>query len=228
MGGLAYIEFLQNYWPAFVNGTKTTLLVYSLSIVLGVCVALISALMRMSRILPLRILGIAYVEIFRGTSLMVQLFWLYFVLPLMGIQLDKYLTGILVLGLNMGSYGSEVVRGAIQSVPRGQWEAAVALNLSPLHRMRRIILPQALLLMLPPWGNLFVEYLKYSSLVSLITITDLMFRAKQINDLTFRGLEAFGTACLIYYLLSRLIIIPFIRWFEKYWTTKIGVVAGHA
>ena len=96
-----------------------------------------------------------------------------------------------------------------------------------MRRMKRIILPQAFLLMLLGWGNLFVEYLKYSSLVSLITITDLMFRAKQINDLTFKGTEAFGTAALIYYLLSRVIIIPGMRMFEKFWARRIGMVADH-
>jgi polar amino acid transport system permease protein len=224
---LGYLEFLQKYWPAFVGGTVTTLKVYSLAMVLGVAVALMAALMRMSPFFLVRAIATVYVECFRGTSLLVQLFWLYYVLPLFGLQLDKYLTGVLVLGFNMASYGSEVVRGAIQSVPRGQYEAAVALNLSPTRRMKRIILPQAFLLMLPPWGNLFVEYLKYSSVVSLITITDLMFRAKQINDLTFKGTQAFGTAALIYYVLSRLIIIPGMRMFERFWARHIGMVADH-
>jgi polar amino acid transport system permease protein len=225
---LEYLAFLEKHWPSFLNGTIMTLKVYSLSLVLGVVLAAITALMRLSPVLLVRVMATIYVEVFRGTSLMVQMFWLYYVLPLFGIQLDKYFTGVLVLALNMGSYGSEVVRGAIQSVPRGQYEAATALNLSPMRRLKRIILPQALLLMLPPWGNLFVEYLKYSSLVSLITITDLMFRAKQISDLTFKSLEAFGTAGLIYYLLSRLVIIPSMRKFEKFWARRIGMVASHA
>ena len=223
---MGYFEFLQRFWPAFANGTITTLKVYSLAMVLGVAVAFIAALMRLS-FFVVRAVATVYVEGFRGTSLLVQLFWLYYVLPLLGLQLDKYLTGVLVLGLNMASYGSEVVRGAIQSVPRGQYEASLALNLSPTRRMRRIILPQAFLLMLPGWGNLFVEYLKYSSLVSLITITDLMFRAKQISDLTFKGSQAFGTAALIYYLLSRVVIIPGMRLFEKFWARHIGMVASH-
>ena len=224
---MGYFEFLHKFWPSFVDGTATTLKVYSLAMVVGVAVAFIAALMRLSPYFLVRAVSTVYVEGFRGTSLLVQMFWLYYVLPLLGFQLDKYVTGILVLGLNMASYGSEVVRGAIQSVPRGQYEASVALNLSPMRRMKRIILPQAFLLMLPGWGNLFVEYLKYSSLVSLITITDLMFRAKQINDLTFKGTEAFGTAALIYYLLSRVIIIPGMRMFEKFWARRIGMVADH-
>jgi ABC-type amino acid transport system permease subunit len=88
--------------------------------------------------------AVTYIEIFRGTSLLVQLYWIFFVLPLFGITLDKFTAGFLSVGLNIGAYGAELVRGAIQSVPKGQWEAAYALSMSPAKRMRRIILPQAL------------------------------------------------------------------------------------
>src|SRR3546814_7894014 len=96
-----------------------------------------------------------YIELFRVTSALVQLFWLFFVLPEFGIRLSEMTVAVLGLGLNVGAYGAEVVRGAIQAVPKGQWEAATALNMSYPLAMRRIILPQAVVAMLPPWGNLF-------------------------------------------------------------------------
>lgn len=115
-------------------------------------------------------------EVFRGTSALVQLFWFYFVLPMFGMKLPALLVGIVVLGANAGAYGAEVVRGAILAVPAGQREAAVALNLTRARTIWRIILPQAVPAMLPPTGNLLIELLKNTALVSLITITDLTFR----------------------------------------------------
>lgn len=113
--------------------------------------------------------------------------------------------GIAALGLNVGAYGAEVVRGAILAVPRGQWEAATALNLSRLQALRHVILPQAFVAMIPPWGNLFIELLKATSLVSLITLADLTFKATQINQNTLRTLEVFGLVLLIYLALATLV-----------------------
>src|SRR5690606_13742339 len=112
-----------------------------------------------------------YMEFFRGTSILVQLFWLFYAMPILtGYQLDKLFAGILALGLNLGAYGSEVVRGAVQAVPPGQREAAVALNFSPYQRMRYVILPQAFVEMVPPMNNLLIELLKATSLLSAITV----------------------------------------------------------
>src|SRR5690606_21692695 len=133
-----------------------------------------------------------YIEIFRGTSLLVQIFWIFYVLPLFGLTLDKFIAGFIAVGMDLGAYGAEVVRGAIQAVPKGQHEAARAINMAPWTRMRRIILPQALLIMLPPWGNLLIELLKGTALVALIAVTDLMFEAKQINGTTFLSIQSFG------------------------------------
>ena len=128
-----------------------------------------------------RWLATVYVEVFRGTSALVQLFWLFFVLPQFGLTLAPFLVAVLALGLNVGAYGSEVVRGAILGVPRGQWEATTALNMTRAAALRRIILPQAFVAMIPPWGNLFIELLKATSLVSLITLSDLTFRAQTVE-----------------------------------------------
>lgn len=138
---------------------------------------------------------------------LVQLFWLFFVLPHFGLTLSPLVVGIAALGLNVGAYGAEVVRGAIGSVGRGQWEAATALNLTRAQALRRIILPQAFVAMIPPWGNLFIELLKATSLVSLITLSDLAFKAQQINQNTLRTAEVFGSVLLIYLALSVLITV---------------------
>lgn len=219
---MTYVEFLSQYGGRFVDGTIVTAQQTVLAIVVAVSIAVLMGLMRLSHHLLVRGVATVYIEIFRGTSLLVQLFWIFFVLPLFGLPLEKFTAGFLAVGMNLGAYGAEVVRGAIQSVPRGQYEAALALNMSPATRMRRIIFPQALVLMLPPWGNLLIELLKGTALVALISVTDLMFEAKQINGSTFLSIEAFGTALIIYYVMARLVISPSMRWFELVLARRMG------
>ena len=208
-------EYLETYGPRIVDGTIVTALQFVLAALVAIAVALTAGLGRLSNNFALRGIATVYIEIFRGTSLLVQLYWIFFVLPLFGITLDKFWAGFLSVGLNVGSYGAELVRGAIRSVPKGQWEAAYALSMSPARRMRRIILPQALVLMLPPWGNLLIELLKGTALVSLISVADLMFQAKQINASTFLSAQSFGTALVVYYVLARFLITPAMRWLER-------------
>jgi len=178
--------------------------------------------MRMAPNMAVRGVATVYIEIFRGTSLLVQLYWIFFVLPLFGITLEKFTAGFVAVGMNLGAYGAELVRGAILSVPKGQWEAGLALNMSPAKRMRRVILPQAILIMLPSWGNLMIELLKGTALVALISVADLMFQVKQINGTTFMSAETFGTALIIYYVLARFMITPFMRWLERVMMRKMG------
>jgi polar amino acid transport system permease protein len=217
-----YIEFLREHGARFIDGTIVTIEQTVLAVVLAVTIALVMALMKMSPFIFVRWPAIAYIELFRGTSLLVQLYWIFFVLPLFGITLEKFTAGFIAVGMNLGAYGAELVRGGIQSVPKGQYEAAIALNLPPVARFRRIIFPQALLIMLPPWGNLLIELLKGTALVSLISVTDLMFEAKQINASTFLSAQAFGTALVIYYVLGRLVISPAMRGLEKKLAKKLS------
>jgi len=212
---MGYLEFLAEHGQRFIDGTIVTIEQTLLAIVLAVTIALIMALMKMSPWLFLRWPAIAYIEVLRGTSLLVQLYWIFFVLPLFGFSMEKFTAGFIAVGMNLGAYGAELVRGGIQSVPRGQYEAAIALNLPPVARFRRIIFPQALLIMLPPWGNLLIELLKGTALVSLISVADLMFQSKQINASTFLSAQAFGTALIIYYILGRLVISPAMRGLEN-------------
>ncbi|MFT5658900.1 MAG: polar amino acid transport system permease protein [Gammaproteobacteria bacterium] len=143
-------------------------------------------------------------------------------LPLLGITLEPFVAGFMAVGMNLGAYGEELVRGSIQAVPRGQFEACIALNLPPVKRFVRIIFPQALLKMLPPWGNLLIELLKATALVLLISVTDLMFESKQINGSTFLSVEAFGTALIIYYVFGRFLISPAMRLLERKLSAKLS------
>ncbi|MGE0005983.1 MAG: ectoine/hydroxyectoine ABC transporter permease subunit EhuC [Parvibaculaceae bacterium] len=211
---MSFWDFLVTYWPRLVSGTLVTVEVFFLAAALAILIAMTAGLMKLSPNAIVRGAAIAYIEFFRGTSLLVQLYWIFFVLPLLGVTLEKFSAGFIAVGMNLGAYGAELVRGGIESVPKGQWEAAYALSMSRTRRMWRIILPQALLIMLPPWGNLLIELLKYSALVSLIGVADLMFQAKQINSSTFLSAQAFGTALIVYYILARLLLTPAVRWLE--------------
>lgn len=220
---MSYMDFLDTHGDRLVDGALMTAQQTVLAIVVAVVISVLMGLMRLSHNILVRGVATVYVEIFRGTSLLVQLFWIFFVLPLFGITLEKYTAGFVAVGMNIGGYGAELVRGAVLSVPQGQYEAALALNMSPYKRMRRIIFPQALIRMLPPWGNLLIELLKGTALVSLISVADLMFQAKQINGATFQSAEAFGSALVIYYVMARLVITPGMRSLEKFMTRKMGL-----
>ncbi|WP_313285973.1 ectoine/hydroxyectoine ABC transporter permease subunit EhuC [Stutzerimonas kunmingensis] len=193
--------------PLMLEGAWVTVQVTFFGSLLAIAVALIAAFGRLSPIAPLRWLAITYIELFRGSSLLVQLFWLYFVLPMppFNISLSAFQVAVIGLGLNIGSYGAEVLRGAIRSVHEGQYEACQALNMTAWQRARRIILPQALLAAIPPGTNLLIELLKNTSLVSLITLSDLAFRARQLDQATLMTMEIFGLALLMYFVLAQII-----------------------
>lgn len=189
-----------------LDGLGITLLLTAGGAVLAALFALVAGLMRLSRDPILRWLATVYVEVFRGTSVLVQLFWFYYALPiLVGVELPAMAAGILVLGLNVGSYGAEVVRGSILDVPEGQHEAAVALNLTDWQRMRHVILPQAVVAMLPPAGNLLIELLKASALASMITVADLTFAADRIRADTLQTGVSYGAALILYFFVAMLI-----------------------
>ncbi|MEP1576970.1 ectoine/hydroxyectoine ABC transporter permease subunit EhuC [Roseibium album] len=219
---MGYWEFLVEYLPKLANGAVMTVMVMVCATLLAVAISMVFGLMRLSSNFAIQGAATVYIEFFRGTSLLVQLYWIYYVLPLMGLTLSPFVSGVLALGLNFGAYGAEIVRGGIQAVPRGQYEAALALNMSPFSRMRRIIIPQIYTIILPPAANLTVELLKATALVALITVVDLMFVAKQINATTWLSAQVFGTALIIYYAMARFALIPFLRWLELIAARKIG------
>lgn len=216
------LSFLSTYGDLLLDGTLMTAAQFILAALVAAAAAVVSGLMKLGPLKLVRAAATVYIELFRGTSLLVQLYWVYFALPLFGVSLDKFTAGFLTVGLCYGAYGAELVRGAVGSVPKGQWEAALALNLSPARRMWRIILPQALVIMLPPWGNLMVEILKGTALVALISVADLMFEVRQINMVTYLSAQAFGTALIIYYIFARFLVTPLMRWLERIMARRIG------
>jgi polar amino acid transport system permease protein len=222
--GLVVASFagFREFIPGLLEGALVTVQITAAACALAVLWGLIAGLAKMSPFWPIRWIAITYIEIFRGTSALVQLFWLFFVLPHFGVRIDPIPVAILALSLNVGAYGAEVVRGSILAVPKGQYEAAIALNMSPYIRMRRIILPQALVGMIPPWGNLFIELLKATALVSLITVSDLTFKAYQLNQATLRTVEIF-LLVLVMYLAIALIITLFMRGLERHLRRNLGL-----
>lgn len=199
---------------ALLAGLAVTLQVTVSAALLAVVIALAAGLARLSPLGLLRGVALVYVELFRGTSALVQLFWFYFVLPHFGVELAAMTAGIVVLALNTGAYGAEVVRGAIRAVPRSQLEAATALNFTRRQRMTRVILPQAVPAMLPPAGNLAIELLKNTALVSLVTITDLTFRGQILRAETLETEAIFGTVLLMYFAVA-LAITAGVRLLER-------------
>jgi polar amino acid transport system permease protein len=194
---------------------------------LAIAISLVFGLMRLSKNWLILTIATIYIEFFRGTSLLIQLYWIYYVLPLLiNLSLEAFYAGFIALGLNFGAYGAEIVRGSIQAVPKAQWEAGKALNMKPFLQMRRIIIPQTFPHLLPPFSNLMVELLKATALVSLISVTDLMFMSKVFNQTHWMSLQVFGTALIIYYILARFFLTPFLRWLEILAARKIGKIIG--
>jgi polar amino acid transport system permease protein len=202
MTGLAELAGLL---PPLLAGLGVTLTVTLGGALVALPAAFAGGLARLSRCWPVRLLGAVYVDLFRGTSALVQLFWVFFALPLFGIRLAPLTTGILVLGLNVGAYGAEVVRGAVRAVPPAQAEAALALGFGPRQILWRILLPQALPAMLPPFGNLLIELLKGTALVSLITLADLTFQGQVLRAATLASGEVLGLVLLLYFLAAQVL-----------------------
>ncbi|WP_448118170.1 ectoine/hydroxyectoine ABC transporter permease subunit EhuC [Pseudomonas serbica] len=195
------------YFYLLLDGTWVTIKLTIMGSVVAIICAFIAGLGKISKIVWLRVLANIYIEFFRGTSIFVQLFWMFFVLPLMGIKLSPITAGVLALGLNVGAYAAEVVRGAIEAIPRDQREACTALNLTSWQKMRHIILPQAFVLMLPSFGNNAIELLKGTAVVSLITITDMTFQAQVIRSATGNTILPFVAILILYYLIAMTITL---------------------
>ena len=190
------------YLNLILQGAVVTVELTLMGSVLALVVAFVAGLGRLSRFFAVRVLATAYIEFFRGTSIFVQLFWVYFVLPLAGIQLTPMQAGVLGLGLNVGAYAAEVVRGAVQSIGKEQYEACTALNLGRWQSMRHVILPQALLVMLPTFGNNAIELLKATSVVSLISLADMTFQAQVVRSQTGDTMFPFATILILYFIMA--------------------------
>ena len=209
------------YFPALMEGAWVTIQLTAYSTILGAILAFAFGLGKLSSNIAIKSISVAYIEVFRGTSLLVQLFWLYFALPIAGmgmgldLRLPPVLAGVLALGLNIGAYGAEVVRGAIQAVHKDQYEAARALNFTPRQALWNITIPQAVPEMMPSFGNLAVQNLKDTALVSLISLGDLTFRAEQIRNFTQDSTTIYSMLLLTYFGMA-LVLTALMRALEAY------------
>ncbi|WP_018388440.1 ectoine/hydroxyectoine ABC transporter permease subunit EhuC [Ancylobacter sp. FA202] len=204
-----------SYLPALAQGALVTAWITLAAIAIGAVLAFVAGIARVEGGRAVSTLALCYTELFRGTSLLVQLFWFYYALPLVGISFEPVATGILVLALHVGAYGSEIVRGALTSVSVQQLEAARALNFGRMHTLIHVTLPQAIIEMLPAFGNLAIETLKLSSLVSLISIADLTFRAQSIRNLTLDSAGVYSLTLVGYFAMS-LVLMLVMRLIERW------------
>ncbi|HJE78265.1 ectoine/hydroxyectoine ABC transporter permease subunit EhuC [Brevibacterium linens] len=199
------VTTLLNFLPQLWEGVQVTIILTVAGSIGAVLIALILGLTMTSPSAWLRIPARIIVEFFRGTSLLVQLFWLFFVLPLFGFELDPMACGIGALALNYGAYCAEVVRSSIKTVAPGQWEAAIALSLSPTRRMIRVIFPQAWALMIPSLATLLIQLLKGTAVVSFITLSDLTDKTGQLRQATGDTFFSFSISLIIYFVLAWLL-----------------------
>lgn len=193
------------FLPSLLRGALVTLEISVFSGLLFLGMAFATGIGRLSRILPVRWVCATYIEVFRGTSLLVILFWFFFVLPEFGVVLSPTVAAVLGVGLNFGAYGAEVVRGAVAAVPRGQYEAATALNMPEWKRMLRIVLPQAIVITIPGLSNLTIEMIKATALVSAVTLVDITYASVQQNQIHYRTLDIFVVTLMLYYCFAQFI-----------------------
>ncbi|MGU3400065.1 ectoine/hydroxyectoine ABC transporter permease subunit EhuC [Brucellaceae bacterium D45D] len=195
------------YLPMLMKGAGVTMTITLAAIAIGALLAFVFGILRVEGGRVLSTIALCYTEVFRGTSLLVQLFWFYYALPLVGLSFDPVTTGILVLAAHAGGYGAEIVRGALSSVSVQQLEAARALNFNRFQTLFRISLPQAVVEMMPAFGNLAIETLKLSSLVSFISIADLTFSAQSIRNITLDSTSIYSVTLVCYFAMSLALMV---------------------
>lgn len=196
------MDLVQRSLPLLVQGLGITLFLGIVSFVLGSMLGLLIALARLSRIRPLRWLAVGYVSIFRGTPLLIQILLIYFGLPQVGIRLEPIPSAILALSLHAAAYLSENFRSGIMSVEKGQWEAAFALGMPYHQAFRRIVVPQAARIAIPPVGSRFIALMKDTSLASVVTVVELTRVAERVGSSTFRYIQMFIIVAIVYWMVN--------------------------
>ena len=176
-------------------------MISGVALALSTALGILGAGVRLVRVPLVRLVGAAYVEVFRNTPLLIQIFFLFFGLSRVGLRLSAFQSGLLALALYSGAYNTEVFRAGFEAVPRGLREAAAALGLSPWQAFRHVVLPVAVRITLPALGNNFIALVKNSSLVSAIGVVELTFKARDLEAWTFRSFEVYGAATGIYLML---------------------------
>ncbi|MEU5767481.1 ectoine/hydroxyectoine ABC transporter permease subunit EhuC [Streptomyces asoensis] len=193
-------------WELVLKGIWTTVQLLVFSAALGAAVSFAVGIARTHRLWIVRFLAGFYTEVFRGTSALVMIFWVFFVLPpAFGWQLVPMWAGTLALGLTYGAYGSEIVRGGLLAVDPAQWEGGIALGFTPGQRLRKILLPQAVPEMIPPFSNLLVELLKGTALVSVMGMGDLAFSGNLVRLALQESAEIYTYVLLIYFVIAFLL-----------------------
>jgi polar amino acid transport system permease protein len=195
-------QFFINSLPNLLSGLGYTLLLTFISIAVGFCLGIVLALGRVYGTKVVNAFCVGYIELIRGTPLLVQLFIIYFGLPTIGIIFTPLQAALIGLALNSGAYQAEYLRGSIQSVESGQMNAARSLGMNKLQSIRHVILPQALRISIPAWSNEFIYLLQYSSIAYIIRVTELTAEGKFIAAHTFRYLEVFAMIAVIYLALT--------------------------
>jgi polar amino acid transport system permease protein len=196
------LEFISEWGPYILQGAWLTVFLSVVSIIIATGLAILGAIGRLSSNPYINGVASLYVSLVRGTPLIVQIFFIYFGLPQIGIVLPSIPAGIIALSFNYGAYMTEIFRAGIQAVPTGQREAAQSLGMHERQVMSRIVLPQAFRIVIPAIGNDFVAMIKDSALVSTISVTELLWRASQVGTQNFRSLEALLIAAAVYWVLT--------------------------
>lgn len=193
--------FVNSLWPMLSGAIQYTIPLTLISFAFGLLIALLTAMMRLSKSAFIRYPAIAYVSAVRGTPLLVQLFIIFFGLPSIGLTIDPLPSAIIAFSLNVGAYASEIIRASILSIPKGQWEAAFTIGMTRGTALRRIILPQATRVSVPPLSNTFISLVKDTSLASLVLVTELFRKAQEIAAVTYDFLLLYVEAALIYWVI---------------------------
>lgn len=207
--------------PALLQGALITLLLTAFSVVLGLIGGILLGTGRLSTIAPLRLATRAYIDFFRGTPLLVQIFMIYFGIPALtsglglNFKFEQFWAAVTALSLNSAAYLAEIVRAGIQSIEKGQWEAAEAMGLNPLQTMRYIVFPQAFRRMIPPLGNEFITLLKDTSLVAVIGYQELFRNGQLIVASNYRSFEIYTAVAFVYLILNTLSAQAFV-WLERW------------
>jgi polar amino acid transport system permease protein len=189
--------------PHLLSGLWLTCTLTVLSMLLGLGVGLVVAIGRLSRWRAVRAMAFTYTEMFRTTPLLVQVVWVFYVLPIVaGVTLSAFFSGLLALGFNVGAFMAEIYRAGILSVNPGQTAAGLALGMTPRQVMRRVVLPQAVTRVIPPMATMWVGLFKDTSILSAIGVIELMFRAREIATDTYRPLEIFTVVAVLYFVLT--------------------------
>ncbi|MGO4784305.1 amino acid ABC transporter permease [Cryobacterium sp. W22_MBD10_FK3] len=192
---------LDSLWPMLSGAIKGTIPLALSSFAIGLVLALLLALMRLSRRRWLSSIARVYISLVRGTPLLVQLFVIFYGLPSLGVVIDPWPSAIIAFSINVGGYAAEVIRAAILSVPKGQWEAAYMVGMSHQRALTRIILPQAARVSVPPLSNTFISLVKDTSLASLILVTELFREAQQVAAFSGQFMALYLEAALLYWVI---------------------------